>query len=330
MIAVLVGVRAGDLRRRARSCCCGPRSAPEYESGADVLLRSAPPTRCWRSATSCVQFLLGLHRRAFALVLALMAVPSRCCCIGAGDLDAFARTVLLVHATTAVVLLAMSLARDRPMTCGICSGPLRLRYRGDAPELAAAAFAPSCHSVSGYADLYACERCGTVQQPDLPTGAELHDLYRDMRDDAYLGRGGGPARAPSGACSTRSSATRRAGGCSRSAAGTACCSTRRAPAAGAVEGLELAAGSREHARSLGLDVRDQTLEEIEPAARYRRGRARRRARAPGRPGRRAAADRGACSRPGGVDADRHAGPGLAHGAARPARAGGATCRRTPT
>ncbi len=72
------------------------------------------------------------------------------------------------------------------MTCGICSGPLRLRYRGDAPELVADAFAPSCHSVSGYADLYACERCGTVQQPDLPSGAELHDLYRGMRDDAYL------------------------------------------------------------------------------------------------------------------------------------------------
>ena len=30
-----------------------------------------------------------------------------------------------------------------------------------------------------------------------------------------------------------------------------------------VEGLELAAGSREHARSLGLDVRDQTLEEAD-------------------------------------------------------------------
>ncbi len=32
-----------------------------------------------------------------------------------------------------------------------------------------------------------------------------------------------------------------------------------------VEGLELAAASREHARSLGLDVRDQTLEEARPA-----------------------------------------------------------------
>ena len=50
------------------------------------------------------------------------------------------------------------------MTCGICSGPLRLRYKGDPPELVADAFAPSCHSVSGYADLYACERCWTVPQ----------------------------------------------------------------------------------------------------------------------------------------------------------------------
>ena len=49
------------------------------------------------------------------------------------------------------------------MTCGICSGPLRLRYRGDAPELVAAAFAPSCHSVSGYADLYACDGVRPVE-----------------------------------------------------------------------------------------------------------------------------------------------------------------------
>ena len=59
----------------------------------------------------CVQFLLGLHRRAFALLLALMAVAEPLLLLGAGDLAAFARTVLLVHATTAVLLLAISLGR---------------------------------------------------------------------------------------------------------------------------------------------------------------------------------------------------------------------------
>ena len=59
----------------------------------------------------CVQFLLGLHRRVFVLVLALMAVVEPLLLLGAGDLATFARTVLAVHAVTAVGLLAMSVVR---------------------------------------------------------------------------------------------------------------------------------------------------------------------------------------------------------------------------
>ena len=59
----------------------------------------------------CVQFQLGLHRRAFALALAVMALAEPLLLLGAGDLAAFAGTVLLVHATTAVVLLGLSLGR---------------------------------------------------------------------------------------------------------------------------------------------------------------------------------------------------------------------------
>ena len=50
----------------------------------------------------CVQFLLGLHRRAFALVLGADGGAEPLLLTGADDLAAFARTVLLVHATTAV------------------------------------------------------------------------------------------------------------------------------------------------------------------------------------------------------------------------------------
>ena len=46
--------------------------------------------------------------------------------------------------------------------------------------------APTCHEPGAHADLYACRACGTIQQPALPSGAELLDLYRDMEDDAYL------------------------------------------------------------------------------------------------------------------------------------------------
>ena len=158
-------------------------------------------------------------------------------------------------------LLAVSLARSLG-SCGICSGPLRLRYRGDAPELVADAFAPSCHSVSGYADLYACERCGTVQQPDLPSGAELHDLYRGMRDDAYLAEEAGrrvTARRLLHAIERQAPRGRMLEvGC-----GHGLLLDEARTRGWSVEGLELAAESREHARSLGLDVRDQTLDAAE-------------------------------------------------------------------
>ena len=148
------------------------------------------------------------------------------------------------------------------MTCGICEGPLRLRYQGDPPELVADAFAPSCHSVSGYADLYECERCGTVQQPDLPKGAELLDLYRDMRDDNYLVEEAGRRRTSQRLLDAIERHAPRGRmlevGCGH---GLLLDEARRR--GWAVEGLELANASREHARSLGLEVRDQTLEEAE-------------------------------------------------------------------
>ncbi len=83
----------------------------DYESGADVLLQLGAAYALLAVSYLCVQFLLGLHRRAFALVLVVMAVAEPLLLLGAGDLAAFARTVLLVHATTAVVLLAVSFIR---------------------------------------------------------------------------------------------------------------------------------------------------------------------------------------------------------------------------
>jgi SAM-dependent methyltransferase len=148
------------------------------------------------------------------------------------------------------------------MTCGICSGPLRLRYKGDPPELVADAFAPSCHSVSGYADLYECERCGTVQQPDLPTGPELLDLYRGMRDDAYLAEEAGRRRTAQRLLDAIERHAPRGRmlevGCGH---GLLLDEARRR--GWAVEGLELADASRKHARRLGLEVRDETLEDAE-------------------------------------------------------------------
>jgi 2-polyprenyl-3-methyl-5-hydroxy-6-metoxy-1,4-benzoquinol methylase len=71
--------------------------------------------------------------------------------------------------------------------CRICSGDLTLRIRGGGAPLTAAALSPSAHATGRHGDLLECRECGTVQQPALPAGAQLHDLYRDMRDEAYLG-----------------------------------------------------------------------------------------------------------------------------------------------
>jgi O-antigen/teichoic acid export membrane protein len=83
----------------------------DYESGADVLLMLGAAYALLATSYLCVQFLLGLHRRVVVPVLAVMAAAEPLLLLGAGDLQAFARTVLLVHAVTAVLLLALSAAR---------------------------------------------------------------------------------------------------------------------------------------------------------------------------------------------------------------------------
>ena len=73
-----------------------------------------------------------------------------------------------------------------PRPCRICNGPLELRHPGRGGPAQSADFAPSNHRPGEHGDLFACANCGAVQQPSLPSGDDLHDLYRDMRDDAYL------------------------------------------------------------------------------------------------------------------------------------------------
>jgi hypothetical protein len=82
-----------------------------YASGAAILLTLGAAYTLLAASYLCVQFQLGLHRRTFMLVLALMACVEPLLLIGAGDLATFARTVLAVHAATAVLLLALSAAR---------------------------------------------------------------------------------------------------------------------------------------------------------------------------------------------------------------------------
>jgi SAM-dependent methyltransferase len=146
--------------------------------------------------------------------------------------------------------------------CGICSGPLRLRYSGTESEVAADAFSPTNHAPGAYGDLYACERCGTVQQPSLPHGDALLDLYRAMHDEHYLDEEGGRRR----------TARRLLGAIKRQAAGGRLLDVGcghgllldEARRAGFdVEGLELSRRAAAHARErLRLPVRERTLADV--------------------------------------------------------------------
>jgi 2-polyprenyl-3-methyl-5-hydroxy-6-metoxy-1,4-benzoquinol methylase len=74
----------------------------------------------------------------------------------------------------------------RPNACSICAGSLALFRRGSQARAESDGFAPTCHRPGAHADLYRCQECGTVQQPALPRGEPLLELYREMRDDGYL------------------------------------------------------------------------------------------------------------------------------------------------
>jgi 2-polyprenyl-3-methyl-5-hydroxy-6-metoxy-1,4-benzoquinol methylase len=149
--------------------------------------------------------------------------------------------------------------------CGICSGKLRIRYRGGAPSLVSEAFAPSCHSLSGYGDLYACTQCGTVQQPDLPTGQELRELYRNMRDDAYLTEETGRRRT-AGRVIDAIERHRSRGRMLDVGCGHGLLLDEARSRGWRVTGLEISDASRAHAQdALGLDIRAATLDELDPS-----------------------------------------------------------------
>jgi len=77
------------------------------------------------------------------------------------------------------------------VACRICDGELEPFRAGRPGRPAPEDFAPSNHRPGEHGALLRCRSCGAVQQPGLPSGAELHDLYREMADDAYLGEEGG-------------------------------------------------------------------------------------------------------------------------------------------
>ncbi|MEN3279792.1 MAG: hypothetical protein V7607_932 [Solirubrobacteraceae bacterium] len=150
--------------------------------------------------------------------------------------------------------------------CRVCDGELVLLVSGNGNgngALAADAFAPSSHEPGRHGDLLSCLECGTVQQPELPAGAQLHELYRDMSDDAYLveetGRRATAASLLDLIAEHVSSGRLLDVGCGH---GLLLDEARRRGFD--VVGLELSRSAALHARAaLGLDVREVPLEEFD-------------------------------------------------------------------
>ena len=151
------------------------------------------------------------------------------------------------------------------LSCRVCSGELRLLLPGSDAAAGADAFSPSCHELGLHGDLLICHECGAVEQPGLPSGAELHALYRETRDGSYLTEEAGrraTARRLLGLIAEQVPAGRLLDvGC-----GPGLLLDEARTAGYDVVGIELSREAAQHARdALGLDVREVALEDFDDA-----------------------------------------------------------------
>jgi 2-polyprenyl-3-methyl-5-hydroxy-6-metoxy-1,4-benzoquinol methylase len=152
------------------------------------------------------------------------------------------------------------------LACRICSGDVTLRIRGHGEPVTAAALSPSAHATGGHGDLLVCRECGTVQQPALPAGSELHDLYRDMTDEAYLGEEAG-RRATGARLLDLIAPFAPRGRLLDVGCGPGLLLDEARRRGYATTGLELSRASARHARdALGLDVHELALEDFADSA----------------------------------------------------------------
>jgi O-antigen/teichoic acid export membrane protein len=86
----------------------------EYEAGEEILLALGVAYALLAVTFLGVQFLLGVHRRAFLVVLALAAAVEPAVLLLADDLAGFATGVLAVQAVVAGVVILLALRRAAP------------------------------------------------------------------------------------------------------------------------------------------------------------------------------------------------------------------------
>jgi SAM-dependent methyltransferase len=139
---------------------------------------------------------------------------------------------------------------------------LTLRFRGAESAAESQRLSPTNHRPGEHGDLFVCRDCGTVQQPSLPEGEDLHELYRGVEDEAYLDEEAGrraTARRLLGLIGRHVPAGRLLDvGCGH---GLLLDEARRRGYE--VTGLELSASSATYGREvLGLDVREVALDDF--------------------------------------------------------------------
>jgi 2-polyprenyl-3-methyl-5-hydroxy-6-metoxy-1,4-benzoquinol methylase len=148
------------------------------------------------------------------------------------------------------------------LACGICGGELVLLHAGTESIPTPGEMAPTNHRPGEHGDLFACRECGTVEQPELLARADLHELYRDMRDDAYLEEERG--RRASGRRLLDLIGRHVTGGRLLDAGCGHGLLLDEARGRGfEVLGLEISRHAAAHARSLGLDVLEVPLEDFQ-------------------------------------------------------------------
>jgi SAM-dependent methyltransferase len=146
------------------------------------------------------------------------------------------------------------------LRCRICDGELTPSIPGVDARATADAFCPSRHEPGRHGQLMACAECGSVEQPALPSGDELHALYRDTRDASYLSEELG-RRATAGRLLDLIGRTVPAGRLLDVGCGPGLLLDEARARGYDVVGLELSRDAAAHAREgLGLDVREEPLE----------------------------------------------------------------------
>jgi 2-polyprenyl-3-methyl-5-hydroxy-6-metoxy-1,4-benzoquinol methylase len=152
--------------------------------------------------------------------------------------------------------------------CRICGGSLSLRYAGRDRSPAPAGLSPTNHATGTHRDILRCAECGTLQQPALLHEADLVSLYREMRDDGYLAEEAGRRRTARRVLKLIRSRVP-AGRLLEVGCGHGLLLDEARRLGYETVGLEVSLAAVDFARDvLDLDVREQTIEELDDLERF--------------------------------------------------------------